>query len=282
MSSKNLEQDENQLSTLSNNSKQEIECKHLIGAEEIAPSLPKNQEVPLYEDNNDDQSPYFDLFKDKDDKIYTKLLSNNLDDCEKLQTSKSNSSNSDKSKSEVFFEKNINKSINLYENIKHNLKDSKLIYDTVEIIEEEEKKIEENHQQIYNLLDLYKVNFKKVQEISVSNIPVSKTSLKQLNLQGPFFNQNDSIVSEISRKDAEQYLYGSKYLFSNYKLPLYLDFDEDTLFPTKSEGGKINKTIETQTSDLEILNSARSSVLYKVKDFQINIPETIQIKEGLS
>ena len=72
----------------------------------------------------------------------------------------------------------------------------------------------------------------------------------------------------------------NKYLKFNNQY--HLDFDEDTLFQTKSEGGKINKTIETQTNDLEILNNARSSVLYKVKNFEINIPETMQIKEGLS
>ena len=216
MTSTNFEQDENQLPNVSNHSKQEIENKFKIEESQILSTLSKNLEVPLTEVKNNENTLYFDIFNQKNYKIYTKLSSSNID-CEKSQIMRSNSDKLniyDTQKSD-FFEKNINKSINLYENSKHNIKDTKLIYDNVEIIEEETKEnnienMKENHQQIYNILDLYKVNFKKNQEISVSNPPISKTSLRQLNHEGPFFNQNDSIVSNTSKKDAEQYLYGSK------------------------------------------------------------------------
>jgi hypothetical protein len=81
------------------------------------------------------------------------------------------------------------------------------------------------------------------------------------------FNQNDSVVSDISRRDAEQYLYGN--------------FDEDTLFPTKSEDKKLNKTIETQTTDMERVSSVIQSVLYKIKNFEISIPETKVVRDGM-
>jgi len=81
------------------------------------------------------------------------------------------------------------------------------------------------------------------------------------------FQANESMVSEISKKDANLYLYEN--------------FDEDTLWPSKPEDKKINKTIETQTSDLELISTARKSVLYKVKKFEITIPETKLVKDGM-
>ena len=213
MKSTNFEQDENQLPNISNHSKQEIESRFKFEESEISSSLSKNIEVPLTEVKNNENTLYFDIFNHKNYKMYAKLSSSDINNCEKSQILRSNSdklNTSDTEKSD-FFEKNINKSINLYENSKHSIKNTKLIYDNVEIIEDEIKENNiENHQQIYNILDLYKINFKKNQEISISNPPISKTYLRQLNDEGPFFNQNDSIVSVTSKKDAEQYLYGSK------------------------------------------------------------------------
>ena len=218
MSIYGFEQDENQFFNLSKRINQKIDDKIIFQTEEIQSKNLENPDLPLTEVDLNDQKPYFNIFNYKDDKFDDKLSSQNVNKMEDPQNSPLNSIKIDmrcESKS-TFNDENLRKSRNFDENPKISLKNSESIDDIIEmeVVEEEKKenKVEDikgNKEQKYNFLDLYKINFKKTQETSVLTLPASKNSLPQMNREDPFFNQNDSIVSDISKKDAEQYLYGS-------------------------------------------------------------------------